>query len=151
MIRIQTHDFDVGLETQRMTEAQTAIGGLCTFLGLVRDFTGDKNLERLTLEHYPEMTEKQLENIEQEARRRWDLEEVLIIHRFGDLAVGDKIVFVATAAAHRKDAFESCQFLMDWLKTKAPFWKKEICENEEHWVEAKAQDDDQAHRWDILK
>lgn len=147
MIRVQREDFDAGAELARLTTGNPAIGGVCAFVGLVRDFAADGPITAMTLEHYPGMTEKELARIEAEARTRWPLEEVLIIHRTGRLEAGERIVLVVTASAHRQAAFESCQFLIDWLKTKAPFWKREEGTAGARWVEAKADDDDAAKRW----
>ncbi len=146
-VRVQAEDFDVGIEHAALTQGKTAIGGVALFVGLVRDMAGGQPVSAMTLEHYPGMTEKQLEAIEAEARRRWPLDDVLIIHRHGRLEPGDRIVLVATASAHRDAAFESCRFLMDWLKTKAPFWKLEATPEGERWVEAKESDDAAAARW----
>jgi molybdopterin synthase catalytic subunit len=145
MIKVQAEDFDVGAEFARFTEGNTAIGGVCLFVGLVRDFAGSG--QAMTLEHYPGMTERQLHSIEQEARDRWPLHDVLIIHRHGRLLPGDRIVLVATASAHREAAFQSCNFLMDWLKTKAPFWKLEESPSGAAWVEARDTDAAAADRW----
>jgi len=145
MIRVQEADFDTGQELERFMSGDTAVGGVCSFVGLVRDNDGE--LQSMTLEHYPAMTEKALAEIEAEARSRWPLTDALIIHRFGRLAPGDRIVLVATASAHRKAAFESCEFLIDWLKTRAPFWKSEATGDGASWVEAKATDDAAADRW----
>jgi len=147
-IRVQREDFDVGAELEAMTRGRTAIGGVTTFLGLVRDMAGGSAVGAMTLEHYPGMTERQLQAIEEEARRRWPLDDVLVIHRYGRLEPGDRIVLVATASAHREAAFESCHFLIDWLKTKAPFWKLESTPEGEQWVEAKGSDDAAAARWE---
>lgn len=147
MIRVQREDFDPGLELARLGEGNRAVGGVCAFVGLVRDLSAAGPIETMTLEHYPGMTEKALAGIEAEARARWPLEDVLIIHRFGRLDVGQRIVLVATASAHRQAAFEACQFLVDWLKTRAPFWKREEGPAGAHWVEARAEDDDAAARW----
>ncbi|MEK9645364.1 MAG: molybdenum cofactor biosynthesis protein MoaE [Alphaproteobacteria bacterium] len=147
MIRVQTEDFDVGAEMSRITDGNPEIGGLASFLGLVRDFAGDEKISAMTLEHYPGMTEKQLENLEAEARERWELQDVLIIHRFGRLEPGERIVLVATAAPHREAALESCAFLIDWLKTKAPFWKLEDRETGPSWVAAREEDEVAADRW----
>jgi molybdopterin synthase catalytic subunit len=147
MIRVQREDFDVGAELDALTRGRTDVGGVATFMGLVRDLVGDGALRAMTLEHYPGMTERELEAIDQEARRRWPLQATLIIHRYGRLEPGERIVLVATASAHRQAAFESCQFLMDWLKTKAPFWKLEETAEGERWVAAKGSDDDAADRW----
>ena len=147
MIRVQEEDFDPGLELAKLTEGNAAIGGVCSFIGLVRDFADDDAISSMTLEHYPGMTEKQLEAIEAEANKRWPLDATLIIHRYGTLNAGDRIVFVAAASAHREAAFEACHFLIDWLKTKAPFWKKESGAAGDQWVEAKASDDAATDRW----
>ena len=147
MIRVQREDFDIGAELDALTRGNPAIGGLASFVGLVRDLAGEGGLKAMTLEHYPGMTERELQAIDAEAQRRWPLQATLIIHRYGRLEPGDRIVLVATASAHRQAAFESCQFLMDWLKTKAPFWKLEETAKGAHWVEAHAEDDDAAARW----
>src|SRR5262245_61435697 len=125
MIRVQREDFDVGAELSRLTAGRKDVGGVATFIGLVRDLAGGDSIGAMTLEHYPGMTEKKLAEIEAEAHRRWQLQASLIIHRYGRLAAGERIVLVATASAHRQAALESCAFLIDWLKTKAPFWKLE--------------------------
>lgn len=147
MIRVQAEDFDVGAELARLTDGKTHIGGIVTFTGLVRDFAGDASVGAMTLEHYPGMTERMLADIEQEAGRRWPLDASLIVHRYGTLQPGDRIVLVITASAHRKAAFEAAEFLIDWLKTKAPFWKREAGPDGGRWVEAKADDDRAADRW----
>ena len=147
MIRVQDEDFDIGAEITRMTEGSTEIGGLASFVGLVRDYAGDEQISSMTLEHYPGMTEKQLERLESEARERWDLQDVLIIHRYGKLYPGDRIVLVITASPHRQASLESCHFLIDWLKTKAPFWKLEEKESGADWVDARDTDAVAADRW----
>lgn len=149
MIRVQAEDFDPGAELARFAAGNGRVGGVCLFLGLVRDLVvaGGDGVSAMTLEYYPGMTEKQLAAIEAEARRRWPLEDVLVIHRHGRLAAGERIVLVATAAAHRAAAFEACQFLMDWLKTKAPFWKVEHTAAGDRWVAAQDADDVLAARW----
>lgn len=147
MIRVQQEDFDPGTEADALVAGKTHIGGVVTFTGLARDFSGRKNVTSITLEHYAGMTERQLAEIEAEANRRWKLDASLIIHRYGTLMPGDRIVFVVTASAHRQDAFEANQFLVDWLKTKAPFWKREGGPEGEAWVEARRSDDDAAERW----
>lgn len=146
-VRVQSEDFDVGAELAALTGGKTRIGGVTLFVGLVRDMAGGEAVSAMTLEHYPGMTERQLEAIEAEARERWPLDDALIIHRYGRLEPGDQIVLVATASAHREAAFESCHFLIDWLKTKAPFWKMEATPEGERWVEAKESDDKAAERW----
>ena len=147
MIRVQGEDFDIGAEIARMTEGNTKIGGLASFVGLVRDYAGDETITSMTLEHYPGMTEKQLERLEAEARERWDLRDVLIIHRYGKLMPGDRIVLVVTASTHREASLESCQFLIDWLKTNAPFWKLEDMDSGAKWVESRHEDFVAADRW----
>ena len=147
MIRVQADDFDVGRELQALSEGNLGVGGVCCFVGLVRDIAGDKPIQSMTLEHYPEMTEKALAKIEAEARGRWPLEETLIIHRYGKLEPGDRIVMVATASAHRDAAIEACHFLIDWLKTQAPFWKLEETPDGGQWVDARSSDDAAAERW----
>ena len=151
MIRVQREDFDPGTELAALSAGRTDIGAIVSFTGLVRDMApdggGDRSLSAMTLEHYPGMTEKQRAAIEAEAQARWPLRASLVIHRFGRLEPGDRIVFVATASAHRQAAFEANMFLIDWLKTKAPFWKLEEGAAGAHWVEAKNSDDDAAERW----
>ena len=147
MIRVQKEDFDVGAELEKLAAGNPAIGGMASFVGIVRDVAESEEIRAMTLEHYPGMTEKALEEIEAEARRRWPLEASLIIHRVGALGPGDRIVFVATASAHRQAAFEANMFLVDWLKTKAPFWKREDAASGPKWVEARASDEAAAERW----
>jgi molybdopterin synthase catalytic subunit len=147
MIRVQREDFDVGAELDALTRGKTGIGGVTSFVGLVRDIAGERRVGAMTLEHYPGMTERQLGEIEQEALRRWKLDAVLIIHRYGRLEPGERIVLVATASAHRQAAFDACQFLIDWLKTKAPFWKLEETPDGPRWVDAQSSDDAAAARW----
>ena len=145
MIGVRREDVDVGAEMARLGRGKGAVGAVCAFVGVVRDVDG--TLGAMTLEHYPGMTERALKTIEAEARERWPLEDILIIHRHGRLRPGDNIVLVATTSSHRKAAFESCEFLIDWLKTKAPFWKHEEGPGGARWVEARATDDDAASRW----
>lgn len=147
MIRVQESDFDIGMEITRITEGNTKIGGVSSFVGLVRDYTGNEKLTSMTLEHYPGMTEKQLATLETKARERWNLEDLLIVHRYGTLAPGDRIVLVITASSHRSDSLESCQFLIDWLKTDAPFWKLEDTASGSEWVSARESDNTAADRW----
>jgi molybdopterin synthase catalytic subunit len=146
-VRVQREDFDIGAEVERLTAGNRRIGGVVSFAGLVRDMAGDSRIGAMTLEHYPGMTERKLEEIEAEARRRWPLEASLIVHRYGRLEAGDRIVLVVTASPHREAAFESCHFLIDWLKTKAPFWKLEETGRGGEWVEARGADEDAARRW----
>ena len=148
MIKVQREDFDAGREIAALSDGNHAVGGLAVFIGLVRDLAGDRPVGAMTLEHYPGMTEKMLAKIEAEARARWPLEASLIIHRYGRLEPGDRIVLVAAASAHRQAALEACQFLIDWLKTKAPFWKLEEGPDGAAWVEARASDKASATRWD---
>ena len=147
MIKVQREDFDVGAEIERLTAGNPDIGGVVSFIGLVRDLAGGASIKAMTLEHYPGMTEKQLAEIEAEANRRWQLSASLIIHRYGRLEPGERIVLVVTASPHREAAFEACHFLIDWLKTKAPFWKLEDTDTGEKWVTADARDDAAAARW----
>ena len=147
MIKVQREDFDVGAELDALARGQHGIGGVATFIGLVRDVAGSQCVGAMTLEHYPGMTEKMLAKIEAEARQRWELVDCLIIHRYGRLEPGARIVMVATASAHRQAALDSCAFLIDWLKTKAPFWKLEDTEHGAKWVDADTKDDAAAARW----
>jgi molybdopterin synthase catalytic subunit len=146
MIRVQAEDFDLGTEMDALTGSRKDIGAVVNFIGKVRDLE-DGALSAMTLEHYPGMTEKMLADIEAEANTRWELQETLIIHRYGRLEPGEQIVLVITASAHRQSAFEACAFLMDWLKTKAPFWKLEESDKGRSWVEAKQADNEAADRW----
>jgi molybdopterin synthase catalytic subunit len=137
MIRVQSDDFDPGLELERLRAAQAGrAGALVSFTGLVRDLNAGERIERMTLEHYPGMTEQALAAIEREALERWMLTGTLIIHRVGPLGPNERIVFVAAASAHRKAAFRACEFMIDELKTRATFWKKEATPSGERWVEA---------------
>ncbi len=145
MIRVQREDFDAGREIEALTSGKTSIGGVVVFIGTVRG--GGDGVKSMTLEHYPGMTEQELEAIEQEANKRWKLEASLIVHRYGKLLPGERIVLVVTAAPHRADAFAANEFLVDWLKTKAPFWKLEETAQGERWVEAQSSDDQAAKRW----
>ncbi len=148
MIRVQREDFDVGRELERLSAGNRAVGAVASFVGVVRDAAGgDGPGGAMTLEHYPGMTEKMLARVEAEARARWPLEASLIIHRYGRLEPGERIVLVATAAAHRQPALEACAFLIDWLKTKAPFWKLEETPGGARWVEAREEDEAAARRW----
>ncbi len=147
MIKVQEQDFDVSAEIKALRSGNTAIGGIASFVGTVRDLAGDTPVTAITLEHYPGMTERELERIEREANERWPLEGSLIIHRYGRLELGDQIVLVVTASAHRQAALESCAFLIDWLKTKAPFWKKEETPGGGNWVDARDSDDAAAAKW----
>jgi molybdopterin synthase catalytic subunit len=148
MIRVQQADFDVGAEIAALRAGRTDLGAIVTFTGLVRDTAGSDPVLGLFLEHYPDMTERELERIEQEAHARWPLEASLIVHRHGALLPGDNIVLVITASAHRRAAFESAEFIMDFLKTSAPFWKREDGPDGGRWVSAKADDDLARARWE---
>lgn len=147
MIRIQEEDFDVSKELANLRAGNMAVGGIALFVGTVRGTAGGETIGAMTLEHYPAMTGRELERIEAEAIERWPLEASLVIHRVGRLDPGEQIVLVITASAHRQAAFEACEFLMDWLKTKAPFWKREETPDGEHWVESRSSDDEAAARW----
>jgi len=144
-IRIETQVFDVNAEIAAITKGANAVGAVVTFTGHVR---GDDDLTSLTLEHYPGMTEREIACCIDEAEKRWALLGTTIIHRIGKLAPGDPIVLVATASAHRKDAFSAAEFLMDYLKTRAPFWKEEQRGAATHWVEGKTSDTERAKRWE---
>ena len=150
MIRVQTEDFDAGAEIDAMRErcADADTGGLCSFIGVVRAGEGADQITSMTLEHYPGMTEKEMARIEAEARQRWPLADVLILHRTGRLVPGDQIVLVLTASRHRKASLAAAEFLIDWLKTKAPFWKSEETAGEARWVAARASDEEAAAKWD---
>jgi molybdopterin synthase catalytic subunit len=147
MIRVQEQPFDVGQEINALKRGKTRIGGTAVFVGSVRDINEGADVSAMTLEHYPGMTEKALADIELEARDRWTLDEVLIVHRYGRMEPGEDIVLVICCSSHREDAFAACQFLMDWLKTKAPFWKLEEGEGAAKWVDARESDDKAAARW----
>ena len=146
-VRVQEADFDVGAELAAFTAGNHQIGGLGVFLGVVRDTAGGSAVAGMTLEHYPGMTERQLAAIEAEAVARWPLEASLIVHRVGRLAPGENIVLVACASAHRQAALDATAFLIDWLKTKAPFWKLEETAEGERWVDARESDEAAAARW----
>lgn len=153
MIRVQREDFDIGAELDRLAAGNPRIGGIASFVGLVRDMSpgearGGGRVSALTLEHYPGMTEKKLAEIELEAHRRWPLDASLIIHRYGRLAPGDRIVLAAAASPHREAALAACHFLIDWLKTEAPFWKSEETPDGERWVASRAEDDAAKERWE---
>lgn len=148
MIRVQTEDFDAGALLAGLTAGNAGVGGVCSFIGTVRDRDGmGAPIHAMTLEHYPGMTERELGRIADEARARWPLEGLVVIHRVGRLLPGERIVLVATASAHRDAAFDACRFLVDWLKTRAPFWKREETREGSRWVEARADDEAAARRW----
>lgn len=148
MIRIQEQPFDAAHELAELKRGRYDIGGTVMFVGTVREMNQGQDVSAMTLEHYPGMTEKALADIEMQAHARWPLIRTLIIHRHGTLQPGDDIVLVIAASAHREAAFDACHFLIDWLKTKAPFWKLEAGEQSESWVEARASDDASARRWE---
>jgi molybdopterin synthase catalytic subunit len=147
-VRVQREDFDVGVEVAGLTAGRTDIGAVVTFTGTVRGGDGGAGVAAMTLEHYPGMTEDELARVEAEAAERWPLKASLIVHRVGTLEPGDNIVLVVTASSHRQAAFEAAAFLMDYLKTRAPFWKKEVgLDGTERWVDARESDDRAAERW----
>jgi molybdopterin synthase catalytic subunit len=146
-VRIQTEDFDAGAEIARLRAGNLEIGAVASFVGMVRDRNDGDAVATLTLEHYSGMTEKAIEAIVAEARARWDIIDVTVIHRVGELKPLDQIVLVVVAARHRGDAFAACEFIMDYLKTRAPFWKKEQTPDGARWVDARTSDDEAAERW----
>ena len=146
-VRVQTGDFDVGAEMASMRRGNPKIGAIASFVGVVRDLNEGADVAEMTLEHYPGMTEKALGEILAEARARWDIYDALIVHRVGTLKPTDQIVLVVVASGHRGDAFQACEFLMDYLKTRAPFWKKERTPEGGRWVDARKADDAAADRW----
>ncbi|MEO0911625.1 MAG: molybdenum cofactor biosynthesis protein MoaE [Pseudomonadota bacterium] len=146
-VRVQREDFDLGAEVAALRAGRADIGALVTFSGLVRDTAGGQAISAMELEHYPGMTEKALAAIEAEAEARWPLQASLIIHRYGALEPGEQIMMVATASPHRKAAFEAAEFLMDYLKSRAPFWKKEETGRGAAWVDAREADEDALTRW----
>lgn len=147
MIRVQEEPFDVGAELASLSADRSDIGAIASFTGLVRDIADEQSVSALTLEHYPGMTEKKLAEIEEEAKLRWPLQATLIVHRYGRMEPGEPIVLVAAASKHRAAALDACAFLIDWLKTKAPFWKLEEGDGEANWVDARDSDDQAAARW----
>ena len=147
-VRVQVEAFDAGAELNALHSANLGIGAVVSFVGYVRDFNDGQPVAGMLLEHYPGMTEKALSGIEAEARGRWPLLKVEIIHRVGSLEPGEPIVFVGTSSAHRQAAFDACAFIMDYLKTRAPFWKKERTPEGERWVEGRCSDQKAAQRWD---
>ena len=145
-ISVQQEPFDIGQITSEFSQGHSHMGAIVTFTGIVRDSDTD-DLNAMEIEHYPSMTEKAISKIATEAKSRWSLGDVLVIHRFGRLEPGDQIMMVATAARHRKDAFDAAEYLMDYLKSRAPFWKKEITRDGTAWVDAKSEDEDALSRW----
>jgi len=146
-VRVQTQDFDIAAETAAMRADNPGIGAIASFIGLVRDLNEGDSVSAMTLEHYPGMTERALERIVQDAKQRWDIIEVLVVHRVGTLRPLDQIVLVIVTGAHRGEAFAACEFVMDYLKTQAPFWKKEQTSAGDRWVDARDSDDAAAQRW----
>ena len=146
-VRIQSEDFDAGAEMAAMRKGNPAIGALASFVGVVRNANEGDSVSEMTLEHYPGMTERSIEEIVQQARGRWNVIDALVVHRIGTLKPTDQIVLVIVASSHRGDAFAACEFIMDYLKTRAPFWKKEQTAEGERWVDARATDDIAAERW----
>ncbi len=146
-IAIQTEDFNVAEEIASLRRGNPAIGALALFVGLVRDINDGQSVQGMSLEHYPGMTEKALEAIIKEAEARWKLENVTVIHRVGELMPEDQIVLVAVASSHRPDAFAACEYIMDFLKTSAPFWKKEATPNGQRWVDARESDQSRLQKW----
>jgi molybdopterin synthase catalytic subunit len=147
VIRVQTEDFDIAREIAALRAGDARVGAVAAFIGLVRDINDAATVSTLTLEHYPGMTEKALSGIVDEAKGRWRIYDALVIHRVGELKPSDQIVLVIVTSAHRGDAFAACEFIMDYLKTRAPFWKKERTPAGERWVEARVSDDERAGRW----
>jgi molybdopterin synthase catalytic subunit len=146
-VRVQQEDFDSGRELDAMTRGRVDVGALASFVGLVRDRNEGARVSGMTLEHYPGMTETALEDICAQAMSKWDLIDTLVIHRIGPLKPGDRIVLVGVTSAHRGEAFAACEFIMDYLKTRAPFWKREETPHGARWVEARSTDDAAAQRW----
>jgi len=146
-VRIQTEDFDASREIALLRRGNPQIGALASFIGVVRDVNDGDRVVQMTLEHYPGMTEKSIADIIGQAKGRWSIFDALVIHRVGALKPTDQIVLVVVTGAHRGDAFAACEFIMDYLKTRAPFWKKESTPQGERWVEARASDDIAAERW----
>ena len=146
-VRVQQQDFDVGVEVSALRAGRLDVGAVASFIGTVRDLNEGAGVSSMTLEHYPGMTERALEDICVQARQRWDILDALVVHRYGELAPGDQIVLVVVTSAHRGEAFAACEFIMDYLKTQAPFWKKERTPQGARWVEAREADDAAAARW----
>jgi molybdopterin synthase catalytic subunit len=148
-VRVQTEDFDLSTEIAALRAGRPNVGAIASFVGTVRDLNLGSGVSAMTLEHYPGMTEKALDAIVAQAHGRWDLDAVLVVHRVGELRPLDQIVLVAVTSAHRGEAFAACEFVMDWLKTQAPFWKKEATPQGGRWVDAREADDAAAARWGI--
>ena len=146
-VRVQTEDFDVGREMAALRQGNPRIGAIASFVGVVRDLNDGERVSSMFLEHYPGMTERELEKICIEAKSRWNVDDTLVVHRVGELAPTDQIVLVVVTSGHRGEAFAACEFIMDYLKTRAPFWKREQTSDGVRWVEARTSDDDAAARW----
>lgn len=146
-VRVQTEDFDLGAEILKLRQGNPEIGAIASFIGLVRDLNEDASVSEMTLEHYPGMTEKALAKIVEDAKQRWNIINTLVIHRIGALKPTDQIVLVAVSSAHRHEAFAACEFIMDYLKTQAPFWKKELTQEGARWVDARESDETAVRRW----
>ncbi|MCU0952820.1 MAG: molybdopterin synthase catalytic subunit MoaE [Burkholderiaceae bacterium] len=146
-VRVQTEDFDAGVEIARLRAGNPKVGAVASFIGVARDINDGSAVATLTLEHYPGMTEAALEDICAQARARWDLLDVLVVHRVGEMKPLDQIVLVVVTSAHRGEAFAACEFVMDYLKTEAPFWKKEVTPQGTRWVDARDTDDAARDRW----
>lgn len=146
-VKVQTQDFDLGAETLALRQSNPKVGAVASFVGVVRDLNDGDNVAEMTLEHYSGMTEKALEDIERQAKSRWDIFDTRIIHRIGTLKPADQIVMVAVSSTHRGEAFAACEFIMDYLKTAAPFWKKESTPQGARWVDARVSDDAAMQRW----
>ncbi len=147
-VRIQQEDFDVGSEIAALRRGNPAVGAVASFIGVMRDINDGASVATMTLEHYPGMTEQAISRIVDEAKLRWKIFDAVVIHRVGRLEPQDQIVLVAVSSAHRGDAFDACEFIMDYLKTRAPLWKKESTATGERWVEARVSDDKSAQRWE---
>ena len=147
-VRVQLEDFAIGDEIALLRTRSKSLGAIASFIGLMRDFNDGATILEMSLEHYPGMTERALENIAQQAKKRWQVDDIVIIHRIGKFKPGDQIVLVMITSAHRGAAFSACEFVMDYLKTKAPFWKKELTSDGARWVESRASDVDASNRWD---
>jgi molybdopterin synthase catalytic subunit len=150
-VRIQTADFDAGAEIAALRRGNPKVGAVASFIGICRDANDGTAVTKLTLEHYPGMTEKALEKIVAEAKSRWNVIDVLVVHRVGELKPTDQVVLVVVCGGHRGEAFAACEFVMDYLKTRAPFWKKEETPQGARWVEARTSDDEAAQRWEPPK
>jgi len=147
-VRVQAEPFDIAVEQEDLRRGRPQVGALVSFVGLMRDTNQGDRVSRMILEHYPGMTEKALIAIAEEAGRRWDLQGIRVLHRVGDLRPQDPIVLVAVTSVHRAEAFRACEFLIDYLKTRAPFWKKEITDQGEHWLDSRTTDAAAARRWE---